>query len=146
MSTEHQHYSLQSQAETIQTYAHQQGFEIVQTYADVGRSGLRLKDRPELIRLLGDVMSGEVSFKAVLVYDVSRWGRFQDCDEAAHYEFICKRAGIPVHYCAEHFLNDNTLASSVLKALKRTMAAECSREFASGQTEERGRIFEAAFD
>jgi hypothetical protein len=24
------------------------------------------------------------------VYDVSRWGRFQDPDEAAHYEFLCK--------------------------------------------------------
>jgi DNA invertase Pin-like site-specific DNA recombinase len=63
-----------------------------------------------------------------LVYDVSRWGRFQDCDEAAHYEFICKSAEVPVHYCAESFLNDDTLPSSMLKALKRTMAAEYSRE------------------
>jgi hypothetical protein len=31
----------------------------------------------------------------------SRWGRFQDADESAHYEFLCKSAGIPVHYCAE---------------------------------------------
>jgi DNA invertase Pin-like site-specific DNA recombinase len=63
-----------------------------------------------------------------LVYDISRWGRFQDTDEAAHYEFLCKKAGIPVHYCAEPFANDGTLVSSILKALKRTMAAEFSRE------------------
>lgn len=75
-----------------------------------------------------DVTSGKAAFKAVLVYDVSRWGRFQNCDEAAHYEFICKSADVPVHYCAENFLNDDTLPSSILKALKRTMAAEYSRE------------------
>jgi hypothetical protein len=62
------------------------------------------------------------------VYDVSRWGRFQDSDEAAHYEFLCKSAGVPVHYCAETFANDGTLPSLIMKALKRTMAAEFSRE------------------
>ena len=128
MSTRQQHYSLESQAETIQAYARCHGFSIVRTYSDAGRSGLRLKDRPELMRLLTDVTSGKAAFKAVLVYDVSRWGRFQNCDEAAHYEFICRSADVPVHYCAESFLNDDTLPSSILKALKRTMAAEYSRE------------------
>src|SRR3989442_12961149 len=33
-----------------------------------------------------------------------------------------------VHYCAETFPNDGTLLSSLSKALKRTMAAEYSRE------------------
>jgi len=64
----------------------------------------------------------------ILVYDISRWGRFQDTDEAAHYEFLCKNSGIPVHYCAEPFANDATLPSSILKTLKRTMAGEYSRE------------------
>jgi hypothetical protein len=27
---------------------------------------------------------------------LSRWGRFQDADEGANYEYICKRAGISV--------------------------------------------------
>ena len=67
-------------------------------------------------------------FQAVLVYDVSRWGRFQDSDEAAHYEFLCKRAGIPVHYCAEQFKNDGSIISLLLTTIKRTMAAEYSRE------------------
>jgi len=64
----------------------------------------------------------------VLVYDVSRWGRFPDSDEAAHYEFLCKQAGIAVHYCAEQFENDNSTTSNLLKALKRVMAGEYSRE------------------
>lgn len=128
MSTEQQSCSLENQAEVIQAYAESYGYEIVRTYSDVGRSGVKLKGRPELIRLLSDVVGGHAPFGAILVYDVSRWGRFQDCDEAAHYEFICKSAGVPVHYCAESFGNDNALPSSIFKALKRTMAAEYSRE------------------
>jgi DNA-directed RNA polymerase specialized sigma24 family protein len=49
-------------------------------------------------------------------------------DESAHYEYLCKRAGITVHYCAEQFENDNSTTSNLLKALKRTMASEFSRE------------------
>ena len=73
-------------------------------------------------------MGGKVEYKAILVYDVSRWGRFQDTDESAHYEYLCKSSGVPVHYCAEQFANDNSVASLILKALKRTMASEYSRE------------------
>jgi DNA-binding winged helix-turn-helix (wHTH) protein len=35
---------------------------------------------------------------------------------------------MPVRYCAEQFENDESLSSSMMKALKRTMAAEYSRE------------------
>ncbi len=58
----------------------------------------------------------------MLVYDVSRWGRFQDCDESAFYEYLCRRAGIRVEYCMEEFRNDGTPISAVLKVLKRVMA------------------------
>jgi DNA invertase Pin-like site-specific DNA recombinase len=128
MSTEQQQYSLENQAAAIQDYADRQGFEIVKTYSDAAKSGVLFKRRPGLSRLLQDIINGKVPFQAVLVYDVSRWGRFQDADEAAHYEFLCKQAHIPVHYCGETFANDASLPSSVMKALKRAMAAEYSRE------------------
>ncbi len=128
MSTEHQQYSLANQSAAIQRYAEAHGFSVVQTYSDGARTGLVLKRRSGLRQLLHDVMSGAPAFKTILVYDVSRWGRFQDSDEAAHYEFLCKSAGVPVHYCAEAFANDGTLASLMMKALKRTMAGEYSRE------------------
>jgi len=127
-STEHQQYSIDNQAAAIQEYAKDRGFVVIQSYEDPGRSGLLLKDRPGLQQMLADVVNGRSNYTAILVYDVSRWGRFQDSDEAAHYEFLCKRAGIQVHYCAEPFANDGTVLSSILKALKRSMAAEYSRE------------------
>lgn len=128
MSTEHQQFSLQNQAGVIQQYALQSGFEIVQSYADPGKSGLLLKHRKGLVQLLSDVVGGAQAYKVILVYDVSRWGRFQDTDEAAYYEFVCKRAGVRIHYCAEPFVNDTQMPSIVMKALKRVMAAEYSRE------------------
>src|SRR5579872_7561055 len=128
MSTDHQQYSLDNQSDAIARYATEHNFHVVKTYSDPAKSGLRLKNRSGLKQLLQDVVSGQNDFKAVLVYDVSRWGRFQDHDEAAHYEYLCKSAGVPVHYCAELFTNDNSVSGLVLKALKRTMAGEYSRD------------------
>ena len=88
MSTEHQQYSLENQSTAIQRYANSQGFEVVRTYSDAAKSGLVLRHRLGLRQLLQDVVSGTPGYQAILVYDVSRWGRFQDTDEAAHYEFL----------------------------------------------------------
>lgn len=128
MSTEHQKYSTENQADAIRGYAAQRGIEIVRTYGDQGKSGLSLDGRDALKRLIDDVQNGRADFETILVYDVSRWGRFQDADEGAYYEQVCKRAGITVQYCAEQFENDGGLASVVVKNLKRAMAGEYSRE------------------
>jgi DNA invertase Pin-like site-specific DNA recombinase len=131
MSTEHQKYSTENQAEIIAQYAAKRGFEIVRTYEDAGKSGLRLEGRLSLQRLIADVRSGSADFAAVLVYDVSRWGRFRDADESAYYEFICREAGIKVHYCAEQFENDGSLSATIIKSMKRAMAGEYSRELST---------------
>jgi DNA invertase Pin-like site-specific DNA recombinase len=128
MSTEHQEHSTDNQAVAIARYAAEHGYEIVRTYADEGKSGLSLDGRDALKQLLDDIAQGRVDFTALLVYDVSRFGRFQDPDEAALYELQCKRAGIRVHYCAEQFENDGTIGSSIIKTVKRAMAGEYSRE------------------
>ena len=128
MSTDPQEYSPKNQMEVIAAYAERRGFEIVRTYQDSGKSGLSLKGRESLRRLIADVCDGSADFSAVLVYDVSRWGRFQDADESAHYEFLCRSAGIKVEYCAEMFDNDGSLSATIMKGLKRVMAAEYSRD------------------
>jgi len=128
VSTERQEYSLDCQNARIANYAQEKGFAVCQTYCDEAKSGLEIGRRTGLSQLLQDVVGGKQSYKVILVYDVSRWGRFQDPDEAAHYEFLCKAAGVSVHYCAEQFSNDGHPASLILKTLKRVMAAEYSRE------------------
>lgn len=131
MSTEHQKYSTENQGDIIRRYAEQRGLTLVRTYEDSGKSGLRIDGRDALKRLIDDVRSGVADFSAILVYDVSRWGRFQDADESAYYEFICKEAGITVHYCAEQFENDGSLSSTIIKSMKRAMAGEYSRELSA---------------
>jgi len=128
MSTDYQHYSTENQVATIAVYAARHNLKIVRTYADDGRSGLRISNRSALIELINDIRFGKADFSHVLVYDVSRWGRFQDTDESAHYEFVCKQAGVKVTYCGEQFENNGGLFSSIVKNLKRVMAAEYSRE------------------
>ena len=74
------------------------------------------------------MQSGNADFEVILVYDVSRWGRFQDTDESGYLEFLCRRAKIRIEYCAEEFKNDGSSFDTLLKNIKRTMAAEYSRD------------------
>jgi len=128
MSSEHQRYSLHNQAQGIAAYAAANGYQLVRSYYDPGRSGLTLRKRIGLQALLSDALQPDRQFEAVLVFDVTRWGRFQDLDQSAHYEFICRQAGVAVIYCAEAFANDGSASAALVKELKRLMAAEYSRE------------------
>lgn len=128
MSTDMQCYSIENQKDAIELYAARHGLTVVRSYEDSARSGVHIDGRTALQTLIDDVCSGRADFSTILVYDVSRWGRFQDCDESAHYEFLCRRSGVNVEYCAEQFENDGSLTTAVLKNIKRAMAGEFSRE------------------
>jgi len=131
MSTEHQQYSTSNQMDIIRQYADRRGLTIVRTYSDEGKSGLNLHGRDSLTQMIRDVQTGGVVFSCILAYDVSRWGRFQDTDESAYYEYVCRQAGVAVHYCAEQFDNDGSPISAIVKGVKRAMAGEYSRELSS---------------
>ena len=145
MSTEHQQYSTSNQEDVIRDYAMARGYDIVRTYADEGKSGLNVAGRESLRRLIADVQDGKPGFSAILVYDISRWGRFQDADESAYYEYLCKRAGIEVHYCAEQFENDGGPTSTIIKSVKRAMAGEYSRELSSKVFKGQCRLIELGY-
>lgn len=126
-STGLQSCSLEQQGLANSAYAALRGFQIIDTYSDEAISGLTLRARRGLQRLLSDALSPTRRFSAILIYDVSRWGRFQDIDEGAHYEFLCRQAGVCVHYCAEPFENEGSPEANLIKQVKRAMAAEFSR-------------------
>ena len=144
-STEHQQYSIENQSLAIESYATAHNMQVVQTYTDEGKSGLTLQNRKGLRQLLHDVENRDAQFSIILVYDVSRWGRFQDVDESAYYEYRCKRAKTEIHYCAEQFANDGSISSALLKALKRTMAGEFSRELSAKVFAGKCRLVERGF-
>ena len=118
---------------------------LVRTYTDAGKSGLRIDGRDALKQLIFDVENHKAEFSAILVYDVSRWGRFQDADESAYYEYVCRRAKIQVHYCAEQFENDGSPISTIVKGVKRAMAGEYSRELSAKVFVGQCRLIELGF-
>lgn len=145
MSTDYQKYSTENQSAAIRQYAVAHGINIVRTYTDAGKSGLKIEGRDALMQLIEDVQAGNTDFTMVLVYDVSRWGRFQDADESAFYEYKCRRAGIAVEYCAEQFKNDGSPISTIVKGIKRSMAGEFSRDLSTRVFAGQGRLIEKGF-
>lgn len=145
MSTDHQKYSTENQADAIRAYADYHKIDIIKTYADAGKSGLSLDGREALQNLIADVQSGQAEYNAILVLDVTRWGRFQDADESAYYEYICRRAGIEVLYVAEQFENDGSPVSTIVKGVKRAMAGEYSRELSAKVFAGQCRLIELGF-
>jgi predicted site-specific integrase-resolvase len=71
MSTDHQQYSLDNQADAIARYAAQHGFQIVKTYSDAARSGLSLRNRVGLKQLLKDVVDGQLEFRSLLRFTLT---------------------------------------------------------------------------
>ena len=128
MSSENQRYSTENQQAAISEYAEEHGYAVVASYIDVGKSGLSLKGRDALKQLLSDALATPRAFDAILVLDVSRWGRFQNPDQAAHYEFLCRQTGVRVVYVCEPFGEDVAPITTIVKHLKRVMAGEYSRE------------------
>src|ERR1700719_1824777 len=114
MSTEHQQYSTSNQMDVILEYAKRREMQIVKEYSDEGKSGLNIQGRESLARMIQDVQNGQINFSSILVYDVSRWGRFQDADESAYYEYICRRAGVSVHYWPEQFENEGSPVATIV--------------------------------
>src|SRR6476620_928615 len=80
MSTEMQKYSTANQEAAIARFADSHGMQVIRTYRDDGKSGLRMRGRTGLQALMRDVHDEPLAFSAILVYDVSRWGRFQNPD------------------------------------------------------------------
>ena len=145
MSTGLQQYSPDNQMAVIERYAAENDMEIVATYSDEARSGLRYENRPGMQKMLADAQIKESGFDTILVYDVTRWGRFQDQDEGASLEFACRKANVQVHYCVEQFINDGSPISTVIKGFKRYMAAEYSRNLSEKVFAGQCRLIELGF-
>lgn len=65
--------SLEAQQTFFAEYAKKNGYRLVHIYADEGKSGTKMKNRTQLLRMLSDAGRGE--FDMVLIKDVSRLAR-----------------------------------------------------------------------
>lgn len=125
-----QENSVPLQREQTEVFANKYAIEIIHEEADEGKSGLSAS-RPGFERLFDEWVLNPNSpqFDYVFVLDVTRWGRFQDPDEAAYWEMQCKKRGIRVIYISRGFPRDEErLLSSLETSIGRYMAAEYSRQ------------------
>jgi site-specific DNA recombinase len=83
-STENQEDSPDQQKKEIIAFADKKGYEIVEWFVDFGKSGTTFDQRPEFQRLRSAVDHGP-TFRAVICYDESRWGRAIDSNENTYW-------------------------------------------------------------
>ena len=123
-----QENSILNQRKAIDAFAERHDISIVKYLVDDGISGLTMEKRDAFKELINEyVIAGKMEFTLILVLDVTRWGRFQDIDESAHLEYICRKHGKEIIYITEAFKNDNSIMDAVIKSIKRAMAAEYSK-------------------
>lgn len=128
-----QENSVPIQREHAQKFASENSIQIIHEEKDEGKSGLSAA-RPGFERLFQNwVLNPEAPhLDYILVYDVTRWGRFQDPDEAAYWEMQCKKRGIHVIYVSRGFpKEEERLLSSLETSIGRYMAAEYSRQLSN---------------
>lgn len=118
--------SLRVQEQVLRAYAREHGMEIVETFTD-SASGTSTKHRAAFLRMVERITHG-APFGAVLVRDVSRFGRFFDVDEGAFFEVLFLGHGVKTVYCEEVFTSDTSPMASLIKGVRRVMASEYSRD------------------
>lgn len=125
-----QENSVPLQRAFVRDLLQKENVELIHEEADEGVSGL-IADRPALQRLFRDWVLNEnaTKFDYVVVFDVSRWGRFEDSDEAGYYEFQCKQMGKEVIYARRGFPTKQEKGmSQVQTAFERWMSFKYSEK------------------
>jgi DNA invertase Pin-like site-specific DNA recombinase len=116
--------SLATQEEQLRSFATFHEDDVIRVYRD-DASG-RNANRKAFQSLMADVRSG-ADFDRLLVLDVTRWGRFENVDESAYWEFFCLLHGVRVVYVNEPF-RDESAYDGLIKTIKRLSAAEFSKD------------------
>lgn len=122
-----QENSVEIQQDNVRGFAQRHDIEIINEFADRGKSGLNAEGRPAFNEMMECVRTRD-DFMLILVLDVSRWGRFQDTDLSAHYESLCTQQGKQVIYTNIGFpCDEDRLINSLRKSIDRYQSAEYSR-------------------
>ncbi len=114
-----QENSVEIQQDNVQSFAAKHDIDIINEFADRGKSGLNAEGRPAFNEMMEWVKTRD-DFCLILVLDVSRWGRFQDTDLSAHYESLCTQNGKQVIYTHIGFTRDeDQLINQLRKSIDR---------------------------
>ncbi len=120
-STDRQEKSLEDQRREILRYAGENGFGIVAEFVDDGVSGTSGETRKGFLAMLDEAKSPKRAWQSILVWDIKRFGRMPS-DEAGHYRWLFKQAGVEIIYTSEGFTG--TSADKFLRFFKQEAARD----------------------
>jgi len=123
-----QENSIPIQQEQVRQFAEEHGIEIIQEFADAGKSGLNAEGRPAFTEMMEEWVKKRTDFSYVLCLDVSRWGRFPDADVSAQYSAECKDHGKQVIYTTIGKPKEDDPLYPVYVQFERFRAAQYSRD------------------
>ena len=115
--------SIEGQRRHITRFAKRHGYSIVAWYQDLG-SGAEVGGRKAFLQMLSDAQRNRFGFRYIICYDVARFGRLRS-DEAAHYRYLLRKAGVEVVYSAEALAGNES--DDLLLATRQWLAREYSR-------------------
>jgi DNA invertase Pin-like site-specific DNA recombinase len=130
-STDKQDNSVESQMTVLTGYAHSHDMAVVKKYLDEGISGRFAGKRPAFMQMIEDSAGG--GFKAVLVYDSSRFAR--NLEESIVYKSALKRNGVELISITEPNLGDDDSAlitDAMLGAINEMFSRKLSKAVKRG--------------
>jgi len=137
-STDLQETSLEQQKEKILQFAKEHSVRVIEFFAEEA-CGENVKNRPQFQKMIECCKSNE-DFQYVFVYDISRWGRFENPKEAVYWDVEVEKAGRKVVFVSEGFKEDN-IGTSISNFVKSAEASEYLKNIRRQTT--RGMIYNA---
>ena len=121
--------SIEGQLRVCKNYAVTKNLKIVGEYIDRAISG-RTDNRPDFKRMIKDC--NKKMFDAVIVYSTDRFARNKY--DSAIYKTQIKRAGVEIHYAAEHIPEgpEGIILESLMEGLAEYFSAELSQKIKRG--------------
>ena len=140
-----QENSVEIQQDNVRAFAEKHSLDIIEEFADRGKSGLNAEGRPAFNEMM-ECVRRRHDFCLILVLDVSRWGRFQDTDLSAHYDSLCTQHGKQVIYTNIGFTRDeDRLINQLRKNIDRYQSAEYSRTLSKKVFEGAAKVAEQGY-
>lgn len=137
-STDLQEASLEQQKEKILLFAKEHSIKVIEFFAEEA-CGENVEGRLQFRKMIECCKSQDV-FQYVLVYDISRWGRFENPKEAVYWEVEIEKAGKKLVFVSEGFKEDS-IGTSITNFVKSAEASEYLKNIRRQTT--RGMIYNA---
>ena len=127
-STDKQDVSIAQQREVIEKYCQENHIKLIKSFQDEGISGITSEKRPGFMAMVDFVKKNFDDFDYVLVYDQSRFGRFNNPKEAVYWEYEIERYDKKIIYVSDPTANLSGIGGDITRTVRHYEASEFSKK------------------